>query len=196
MAAMDGFDRERIYADLPEVEACLRDQVPKATGLELDRIKLRAMNAHASPGRSTRRGEFMRSRIAVTMMLVIGFLISGTGAGLAVSGISGAGSAAEHEYPTEAADGQQGIAGEQAGGNQASQGGGNQASQGGGNQASQGGGNQASQGVEAAQAARQVAVSGGGNGLPFTGLAAIPLLLVGVGLTASGFVFRRAGARD
>jgi hypothetical protein len=188
MAAMDGFDRERIYADLPEVEACLRDQVPKATGLELDRIKLRAMNAHASRGRSTRRGEFMRSRIAVTMMLVVGFLISGAGAGLAVSGISGAGSAAEHEYPTEAADGQQGIAGEQAGGNQASQGGGNQASQ--------GGGNQASQGVEAAQAARQVAVSGGGNGLPFTGLAAIPLLLVGVGLTASGFVFRRAGARD
>jgi hypothetical protein len=194
MAAMDGFDRERIYADLPEVEACLRDQVPKATGLELDRIKLRAMNAHASPGRSTRRGEFMRSRIAVTMMLVVGFLISGTGAGLAVSGISGAGSAAEHEYPTEAADGQQGIAGEQAGGNQGiagEKGGGNQGIAG-----EKGGGDQASQGVEAAQAARQVAVSGGGNGLPFTGLAAIPLLLVGVGLTASGFVFRRAGARD
>lgn len=116
----------------------------------------------------------MRSRIAVTTMLVAGFLTSGTGAALAVSGISGAGSAAKHEYP------QQAVSGEQA-----------QGGNGGGN------GAQGVQGTEAAtQAARQVAVSGGGNELPFTGLAAIPLLLAGVGLAGAGFAFRRAGPRE
>ena len=116
----------------------------------------------------------MRSRIAVTMMLVAGFLFSCTGAGLAVSGISGAGSAAEHQYPSQA------VSGEQA-----------QGGNGGGN------GTQGVQGSEAAsQAARQVAVTGGSSGIPFTGFAAIPLLLVGVGLAGAGFVFRRAAARD
>ena len=176
MAAMDELDRELIDADLLEVDTRLRDEVPRATALELDRIKLRANAAHATRGRATRtrRGELMRSRIAVTMMLVAGFLMAGSGAALAVSGISGAGSAGTHEYPVENIGGQQGTGGEQgvlgAGG--------------------QGGANEG-----AAQAARQVAVTGGDNGLPFTGFAAIPLLLVGVGLAGAGFAFRRAGAK-
>jgi hypothetical protein len=176
MAAMDELDRELIDADLLGVDLRLRDEVPKATALELDRIKLRATAAHATRGRATRRGELMRSRIAVTMMLVAGFLMAGSGAALAVSGISGAGSAGTHEYPAENIGGQQGAGGQQgvlgAGG--------------------QGGANQATQG--AAQAARQVEVTGGDNGLPFTGFAAIPLLLVGVGLAGAGFAFRRAAA--
>lgn len=173
MAAMDELDRELIDADLLGVDLRLRDEVPKATALELDRIKLRATAAHATRGRATRRGELMRSRIAVTMMLVAGFLMAGSGAALAVSGISGAGSAGTHEYPVENIGGQQGTGGQQgvlgAGG--------------------QGGANEG-----AAQAARQVEVTGGDNGLPFTGFAAIPLLLVGVGLAGAGFAFRRAAA--
>ena len=172
---MNQSERELVDADLMAVAMRLRDEVPKATPLELDRIKLRAKAAHASRGRATRRGEWMRSRIAVTMMLVVGFLISGTGAAVAVSGISGAGSAAEHEYPTEASQGQQGVLGESgSGGNEQA--------------------GQAAQG--AAQPASQVAVSGSGGGLPFTGFAAIPLLLVGVGLAGAGFALRRAGPRE
>jgi hypothetical protein len=170
---MNRLNRELIDADLLGVDTRLRDEVPKATALELDRIKLCAKAAHASRGRMTRRGEWMRSKIAVTMMLVVGFLMSGTGAALAVSGISGAGSAGTHEYPTENTGGEQGILGETGG--------------------KQGGANQATQGT--AQAARQVAVTGGGNSLPFTGFAAIPLLLAGVGLAGAGFAFRRAGAQ-
>jgi hypothetical protein len=173
MRVMDEFDTERIDPGLLDVEARLRDEVPRATALELDRIKLRAMAAQASRGRSNRRSDFMRSRIAVAMMLVCGFLLSGTGAGLAVSGISGSGSAGEGQYPIESTEGQQGILGEQ-GGSQ---------------------GTAANQGTQgAAQPARQVAVTGGDSGLPFTGFAAIPLLLVGVGLVGAGFVVRRGRA--
>jgi hypothetical protein len=174
MRVMDEFDTERIDPGLLDVEARLRDEVPRATALELDRIKLRAMAAQASRGRSNRRSDFMRSRIAVAMMLVCGFLLSGTGAGLAVSGISASGSAGEKQYPTENTGGQQGILGEQGGGSQ---------------------GTTANQGTQgAAQPARQVAVTGGDSGLPFTGFAAIPLLLVGVGLVGAGFVVRRGRA--
>jgi hypothetical protein len=170
MAAMDGLDRERIDADLLELGVRLRRAVPKATALELDRIKLRARDAHASRGRLTRRSGFMRSRIAVTMMLVFGFLLSGAGASLAVSGISGAGSAGLHQYPAENPGGQQGVLGQNAGNK----------------------GGEAAE--EAAQPAQQVAVTGGGSQLPFTGLAAVPILLVGAGMVGAGFVLRRAPA--
>jgi hypothetical protein len=174
--------RELIDADLLEVEDRLRGEVPRATPLELDRIKLRAMAAQAERGRWTRRSGFMRSKIAVATMLVCGFLLSGTGAGLAVSGISGAGSAAEQQYPTETTGGEQGVLGEQGGSSQGGAGAG-------GNPGTQVAGETA---AGAAQPARQVAVSGGDSGLPFTGLMAIPLLLVGVGMAAAGFAFRRA----
>lgn len=170
---MDGFDRETNDASLFETEAYLREQVPRATGLELDRVWHRATNAGASRGRSTKRSGFMRSRIAVTFMLVLGFLISGSGAAVAVSGISGAGSAGEQQYAQEQVGGEQDVLGESASGNQGS--------------------------VEGsdnpAQAARQVAVTGGDDGLPFSGFAAIPLLLVGAGLTAAGLILRRPRAQ-
>jgi hypothetical protein len=38
---------------------------------------------------------------------------------------------------------------------------------------------------------RQIAASGNGGGLPFTGYAAIPALLGGIGLLVGGFVLRR-----
>jgi hypothetical protein len=179
---MDGFDPERTDAALAGIEARLRNEVPRATAPELDRIKLRAMAAEASRGRSNRRSGFMRSRIAVAMMLVCGFLLSGAGAGLAVSGISGAGSAAEGQYPTETTGGDQGVLGQQGGSNQGT----------GADKGTSGAQGVAGETAEqAAQPARQVAVSGGDSGLPFTGFAAIPLLLVGVGLVGAGFVARR-----
>lgn len=115
----------------------------------------------------------MRSRIAVTMMLAAGFLFSFAGAGLAVSGISSDGSAATSQYATEQAPGQ-GVAGEtESGGQQGNAGG-------------------AANGEAAGQVSRQVAATGSGSSLPFSGFLAIPLLLTGVGMTAAGFAFRRA----
>lgn len=119
----------------------------------------------------------MRSRFAVTFMLVLGFLISGSGAALAVSGISASGSAAENQYPAE-------VVGQQGGEQGETGGGGNEA-------------NQGTQGTEeAAQVAQQVAVTGEDSGLAFTGFAAIPLLLVGVGLTTAGLILRRPGTQE
>jgi hypothetical protein len=169
----------RVDAGLRRVEELLREQVPRATGFELDRIRLRATRSrHAGLGK--RRDGLMRSRIAVTMMLAAGFLFSCTGVGLAVSGISSSGSAATSQYASEQAPGQ-GVAGETTGGGHQ-----NQNAQG-----DTGSGNQA-----AAQQASQVAVTGGDNSLPFTGVAAIPLLLAGIGLTVTGFAFRRAATRS
>jgi hypothetical protein len=103
--------------------------------------------------------------------LVLGFMISGTGAAVAVSGISGAGSAGEHEYPVDKPAGQTQVLGDTG--------------------AAQKGGKDP--GTQDAQAAEQVAVTGEDSGLPFTGFAAIPLLLVGVGLTTGGLILRRPG---
>ena len=112
----------------------------------------------------------MKSRVAVTMMLVFGFLISGAGAAVAVSGISGDGSASQFQYPIEDTQGQQAVEGDSATGGE--------------------GGSQ--EAGEEAQAARQVAVTGEDSGLAFTGFLAIPLLLVGVGMAGAGLVLHRA----
>ena len=122
----------------------------------------------------------MKSRVAITSMLVLGVFAGGTGTGLAVSGISDSGSAGTAQYPPESPVD---VLGEQEddGGNGG----------GGGNR----GGNEDDADVAGAQesdvqATRQVSVQEEGS-LPFTGLAAIPLILLGIGLLASGLVLRR-----
>ena len=103
----------------------------------------------------------MKSRLALTMILVLGVMMSGTGATIAITGASDKGSAAAGEY---------GL-----GGN----GGNNLAGQ------NQGGGGDDTQPVE------QVAAQGGSGSLPFTGFVAIPLLVGGVALAGTGAVLRR-----
>ena len=123
----------------------------------------------------------MKSRIVVLTMLVLGILLSTTGAGLAVSGVSG--DAAEDQYgpTTTTPGGGGGVLGDQDSG-----GGENAAPE------DNGGGN-APEGV---QPSRQVQAGAGESKLPFTGFAAVPILLGGLVLLSAGLVLRRRTRED
>ena len=120
----------------------------------------------------------MRSRLAIIAMLVFGGLLSTGGGALAVSGFSSQqDNAAATQYGTnvqgEEDEGDQGVLGEDEAGGPAAE--------------TEGGDN-------AVQPARQVEAgvqATGGEELPFTGFAAIPILLGGVALLTSGLVLRR-----
>ncbi len=110
----------------------------------------------------------MKSRIAFCLLVTAGFVAAGPGAAMAVSGPSGSGSAGVVQYPRPPA----GFAAFDGG--------------------AVGGGD--------AQVARQVAVvdpdgagdgDDPGGGLPFTGLAAVPLLMLGLVHAAGGLLVRR-----
>lgn len=123
----------------------------------------------------------MKSRMAITSMLVLGVFAGGTGTGLAVSGISDSGSAGKAQYPAagnlganEGAERPDVLGKEEADDSDVAG-------------AQEAGGRGAAAGV---QATRQVSVQEDGN-LPFTGLAAIPLILIGVALLATGVVLHR-----
>jgi hypothetical protein len=116
----------------------------------------------------------MKSRLVILSMLVLGMLLSTTGAGLAVSGVTG--NAAQSQYPDES--------GQVLGDEDQSQGGQDVLPE----------QDQVNQAPAAppVQPARQVE-SGAGNAsqLPFTGFAAIPILLGGIALLTVGLVLRR-----
>jgi len=122
----------------------------------------------------------MKSRIVVLTMLVLGMLLSTTGAGLAVSGISG--NAAKEQYPpvtpNEAPSSGGGVLGDQ------DSGAGEEA-------APNNGGGNAPTGGEGVQPSRQVESGANNSKLPFTGFAAIPVLLGGIALLSAGLVLRR-----
>jgi hypothetical protein len=166
-------DMDRIPDDLRQVGDRLRSDRPRLSPMELDRIKLRLM-AQAAADRSrprTRKGDLLKSRLAITVMLVLGLLFSTTGAGLAVSGLADDGSAGKAQY---VAPGQEG--GEELG----------EESEGVGEESA---GDEA--GARARAGEQAAATADGGDGLPFTGLAAIPLLLAGTALMITGFTLRR-----
>ena len=145
----------------------------------------------------------MKSRLAMLGLLVGGMLMSGTGATLAVSGVSSSGSAGTAQYtsppPATTQTTPPGVA-PPTGTTQ--QGGGTtdqaqvldhaEAAKPRGGQAQPGGDDRVA--PETAQVNRQVeagATGGGSDELPFTGFAAIPILLAGVAMMASGLVLRR-----
>ena len=159
---MDRFDKEMSPADFA-LEQRLRSERPELSAIQMDAVKghvrRRVNGGGASPafGRS-----FMKSRLALTLVLALGVMMSGTGATIAITGASDNQSAATAQYGDE--EGTQ-------------QGGGDLAGQ------EQGGGN--------AQPTEQVAAQGGSGSLPFTGFVAIPLLVGGVALAGTGAVLRR-----
>ena len=124
----------------------------------------------------------MRSRLAILSMLVLGMVLSTGGAGLAVSGFtSGNESASVTQYGTATPEGGTVLGNEESGapGTTENNGGG-------------GGGGPT-------QPTRQVesgAQGSGGGQLPFTGFAAIPILLGGVALLCTGLVMRRRTADE
>lgn len=172
------------------LEERLRDEKPALTALELDAIKLRTMAASA--GKTVgpiarKKGTFMKSRLAMVLVLALGVFMSGTGATLAVSGTSGSGSASSAQYPElpeEKPIEQSHECGE----------GGSGSGESGENCAPEKTCEEQEASGEIAtgtctQETRQVSSSSSGS-LPFTGFLAIPVLIIGVGLLGAGVAMR------
>lgn len=135
----------------------------------------------------------MKSRLAVTVMLATGLLMSGTGATLAVSGLADSGSAAEVQYPCQEVNG---VTPEECDEPEPRPGpkseplvlsdieSGTPSEPG-----------EPGEPVADVQETRQVA-SNEDDTLPFTGFLAIPALIGGVGLLGSGLVLRRRMGKE
>jgi len=118
----------------------------------------------------------MKSRIVILSMLVFGMLLSTAGAGLAVSGSSGQNDASVAQYgqSNNAPAGGGNVLGDEDSGTNAAP-----------NDDSPSGGG-------AVQPSRQVeAGANTGSSLPFTGFAAVPILVGGIALLSAGLVLRR-----
>ena len=193
--------------EFDDVIRLLKDERPQATDLELDEIKQRVRRRAADP---SRRNQSMKSRLAILGMLVAGLVFSTAGAGLAIQGQNGTNAAiSQYGTPTPTATpvctptptgtaptsgggqvtpsdicGEGGVlpAEEEnapAGGN---------GNGGGGEAPTEGGGGTLP--AEETQAERQQAAAAQTSELPFTGFAAIPVLLGGLALLAGGLVLR------
>jgi hypothetical protein len=159
---MDRFDKEMPPAD-SALEHRLRSERPELNAIRMDAVKgnirRRVNGGGASPARFGR--SFMKSRLALTMILVLGVMMSGTGATIAITGASSDESAAVAQYG-DGAQGDGNLAGQDQGGD-----------------------------GDDTQPAQQVAAQGDSGSLPFTGFLAIPLLVGGVALAGTGAVLRR-----
>jgi hypothetical protein len=181
-------NHDDLQPDLQPVIDQLRAHRPEATALELDAVKQRVRARVAVPARRrTRRAELMKSRLVVLTMLVLGMLLSTAGAGLAVSGISG--NAAEDQYetptPSSSPTGGGGVLGDQDAGTGVQP------------DDTAGGGDAPAGGEDAGvQPTRQVEAGADDNELPFTGFAAVPILLGGLALLTAGLALRRRTGDD
>ncbi len=224
-------DPHRLPDDLQDVAELLRGNRPEATALELDGVKrqVRSRVSRAASGRA-QKGSTMKSKFAMMAMLVLGLLMSGTGAGLAVSGLSSSNDASIAQYGTTGAvpcdlngdgvadatedlngeapgcAGQDVLPTETGGGNSCDENGDGIISptealkngcggvQGETNESNPVGPASEPDTREAgAQPTRQVEASGGDE-LPFTGFAAVPILIGGIALMGGGIVLRRRTA--
>jgi hypothetical protein len=174
-----------LQPDLQPVIDQLRANRPEATALELDAIKqrVRARSSQPARRRTTRRAQLMKSRLVILSMLVFGMLLSTAGAGLAVTGLSSQ-NAGVHQYgpDTSPAPDSGGVLGDE------DAGAGEQPAA-----APAPGGDSDVQPSRQAEAG--VGNSSGGE-LPFTGFAAIPILIGGVALLTTGLVLRRRSPED
>jgi len=86
---------DRLPDDLRDLAARLRSERAEATGLELDRIKTRAMAKAAS---SQPKGLVLKSR-GIAVLLTLGLMTAGTGGVIAASNTGGSGgSSANTQY--------------------------------------------------------------------------------------------------
>ena len=158
-------------AELGAVEGLLRAERDELSASELDQLRQRVHGRVTSTPRPRRKAPIMKSRLALVAMLTVGMLMSLSGVGLAVSALSDDDSAAVSQYGTT---GDSNVLGAEEGG---------------------GDGDSNVAGVQeddppVAGTAAQGGASDDDN-LPFTGFAAIPLLLGGVALLTTGVVLRR-----
>src|SRR4051812_5958113 len=187
---MDHSKRNRTPEELEATEDALLAGRHQATPLELDRIKLQAIRQAEQPRPSlyaVKKGTFMKSRLALTLLLVAGFMLSTTGATLAISGSSGSGSAATNQYVQP--HNEEGTHGGEQGTKGVNGKGGNEN-----NTLNEEPTTEVE--VTPAPAAEQQAVVSSDSSLPFTGFIAIPLLIIGVGMILVGATLRFKSRKD
>src|SRR5262245_47326966 len=165
--------------EFDDVIRLLEEGRPQATDLELDKIKQRIRRGQAAG--SSGRKQSMKSRLTILAMVAFGMLFSTAGAGLAVSGISSNTNASVAQYgtptPTPTPGGDTKAAEEEGGVLPAEET----------NNAPEGG---VAPAEEETQPTRQVEATTESQ-LPFTGFAAIPVMLGGIALLTGGLVLRR-----
>jgi hypothetical protein len=93
---MDSEGNRGVPEDFSGVEERLAASRPEVTPLDLDRIKLRAMS-QASRSSPQRKGLLMRSKL-VTMLVVLGLVVSGGTAGVIAGGNGNKGNAGNGQY--------------------------------------------------------------------------------------------------
>ena len=166
--------------EFDDVIRLLEEGRPQATDLELDKIKQRIRRGQAAA--PSGRKQSMKSRLTILAMVAFGMLFSTAGAGLAVSGISSNNNASVAQYgtptPTPTPGGDTQAAEEEGGVLPAEET----------NNAPEGGVAPAEE--ESTQPTRQVEATTESQ-LPFTGFAAIPVMLGGIALLTGGLVLRR-----
>jgi len=182
---------------LLEIATALEQHRAELTDLEHARIKRRAIGR--TPRTST-EGSFVRSRIAILATLVTGLVMTSGSAALGITALTNDHSASSAQYgvaaPTAGSgtanaptrSGARDDAGETLGSSTAGD------STAGGNDAPSAAAAAKSAGA-VAQAPRQVGAIGGEE-LPFTGYASIPLLLIGIALLITGLMLRRSTNRS
>jgi hypothetical protein len=194
---VDHHDDHLSDPELRPVIDWLQAERPTASALELDAMKRRVLGrAGATPQRS-RRTEFMRARLTIIATLVLGALLSTSGVGLAVSGQTDSKNASISAYetptvtPIPTTQGGGGVLGEQGNGGGGSNGNGGSNGTGNGGVAGENNTLQPSRQVEAGAQG-----TSGTSQLPFTGFAAIPVLLGGIALLTTGLILRRRASTD
>jgi cytoskeletal protein RodZ len=182
--------------EFDDVIRLLRERRPQATALELDQIKQRVRRRAA--GRPE-RSQSMKSRLAILGTLVVGMVFSTAGAGLAVSGFTHNASVAQYSTPPPTSVPPTSVpptnvppesvpptSGPQtpppAGAVLPSH------AESPGSKTSPRAG---AQPAEQVQPARQVEAATSAGSLPFTGYAAIPVLIGGLALLTGGLILRR-----
>jgi len=174
-------NHDDLQPDLQPVIDQLRANRPEATALELDMIKqqVRARASHPAR-RRTRRAQLMKSRLVILTMLVFGMLLSTAGAGLAITGIASSENASTAQYPPPRSNTPTppggGVLGDQ--------------DEGAGKNDDGAGPSEDAGGTQPSRQAEAGADTGGDDELPFTGLAAIPILFGGLVLLGGGLVLR------
>jgi hypothetical protein len=188
--------------DLQPVMDLLEANRPEASPHELDAVKQRVLTRAGNRSHKRRKQGFMRSRAVILATLVLGFTFSTAGAGLAISGFANNNVASVAEYPqnspppttpqaqtpptTQVAPGTS----EQANETPAPEA---QEVLPGTDEKSEAPNDQ----VEAnRQVAAGVSETSPKGQLPFTGFAAIPVLLLGLALLTGGMVLRRSSRSD
>jgi hypothetical protein len=158
--------------EFDDVIRLLRESRPEATELELDEIKQRVRRRAARPSGGS---QDMKSRLAILLMLVLGLMLSTTGAGIAVQDLTdNDASISQYGGAQAEEDDSGGVLGQE----------------------DTGGGGTNTDNEEAVQPAAQVETAADTDRLPFTGFLALPVLIGGVALLSAGLVLRRRTRGD